>query len=85
MRIPVADRISADDGSERYIAQINIIPMKTVAPSTLSSIIRTHLSLGRIFKSADPERAIFILEEGTRRRFPEDAKWQDDILGVPST
>jgi F-box protein 21 len=75
--------ISADDGSDRYIAQINIIPMKTVHISTFSRLITMHENIGGTFARADPERGLFIMDESHKRKYPEDAAWQQDILSRP--
>ena len=54
--------------------------MKSVALNTLNRIVESHEDLGAVFARADPDRAIFLLEEGAKRKYPEDAKWQEEIL-----
>jgi hemimethylated DNA binding protein len=72
--------ISADDGSDRYIAQINVVPMKTVHVHTINKIVSKHEDLGLTFSHAVPEKGIFVLEPGHRLKYPEDAAWQDEQL-----
>lgn len=72
--------ICADDGSERYIAQINVMPMKSVAAETLHRLIRCHDDLGLLFDRVDPDHAIFVMNECARAEYPEDAAWQDQLL-----
>jgi hypothetical protein len=72
--------ISADDGSDRYIAQINVMPMQSVALNTIHRIVQTHEDLGSLFSRADPDRCIFVMQQASRKRYPEDADWQDGIL-----
>ena len=57
--------------------------MQSVAMNTLNRIIRGHEDLGAVFARADPDRALFVLEAGARRVYPEDAKWQEEILSRP--
>ena len=72
--------ISADDGSDRYIAQVNVQPMHTVAINTCHRIIDSHDDLGYHFLRADPERGLFVMDDAQRAKYPEDAAWQDTIL-----
>ena len=58
--------------------------MKTVSINTLNRIVRCHEDLGSVFERADPDIAIFVLDEEAKRKYPEDAKWQEDILSRPS-
>lgn len=75
--------ISADDGSDRYIAQVNVIPMRSVHSQTIHRLINMHENLGWTFTRADPERGIFEMDESHKRKYPEDAKWQQDMLNRP--
>lgn len=76
--------ISADDGSDRYIAQINVIPMRSVHAHTIHRLINRHENLGWTFARADPERGIFVMDESHKRKYPEDAKWQEEVLSQPA-
>jgi hypothetical protein len=74
--------ISADDGSDRYIAQVNVVPLHSVTVHTINKIVSTHEDLGHCFTRALPEKGIFELEPGHRLKYPEDAKWQDEQMAL---
>lgn len=56
--------------------------MRSVAANTLRRIIQSHDDLGTVFSRVDVGRALFVMEEGARRKYPEDAKWQEDVMGM---
>lgn len=72
--------IHADDGSSRYIAQVNVVPMKTVHTHTINKIVDRHENLGLTFTHALPSKGLFVLDPTHRLKYPEDAAWQDEQL-----
>lgn len=72
--------ISADDGSDRYIAQVNVLPMKSVSMHILTRILRSHEDLGHLFDRVDLGHARFVLNAGTRAKYPEDAAMEGEVL-----
>lgn len=72
--------INADDGSSRYIAQVNVVPMKTVHTHTINKLVDQHENLGLTFSHAIPDKGIFVMDAAHRLKYPEDAAWQDTTI-----